>query len=134
VIVGIRVSGVLGSSPFIAFLAAADLGRARAFFEGTLGLAMVEETPFACVFDAGGTMLRVTRVDEVVAAPYTVAGWEVADLAAAVAELAARKVPVCRYEGLDQDADGIWRAPSGTRVVWFADPDGNVLSLAQPPA
>ena len=68
-----------------------------------------------------------------VAAPYTVAGWEVADLAAAVAELAARDVPVRRYEGLEQDADGIWPAPSGTLVAWFADPDGNVLSLSQPP-
>jgi catechol 2,3-dioxygenase-like lactoylglutathione lyase family enzyme len=125
---------VLGSTPLVAFLAAADLARARAFYEGTLGLAVVEETPFACVFDAGGTSLRITRVEEVLAAPHTVAGWEVADLAAALRELAARDVAVRRYEGLDQDDDGIWRAPSGTRVAWFADPDGNVLSLSQPPA
>lgn len=25
----------------------------------------------------------------------------------------------------------IWRAPSGARVAWFKDPDGNTLSLTQ---
>jgi hypothetical protein len=27
--------------------------------------------------------------------------------------------------------DGIWTAPSGDRVAWFADPDGNTLPLTQ---
>jgi catechol 2,3-dioxygenase-like lactoylglutathione lyase family enzyme len=125
---------MLAAASFVAFLATTDLARARAFFEGTLGLALVEETTFACLFEAGGTPLRVTRVEVVVAAPYTVAGWEVPDLTAAVADLAARGVAVRRYDGLEQDEDGIWLAPSGTRVAWFADPDGNVLSLSQPPA
>jgi len=125
---------VLARASFVAFLPAADLSRARAFYERTLGLALLEETPYACVFDAGGTPLRITRVDEVIAAPYTVAGWEVADVTAAVADLAAHHVSVRRYDGLEQDDDGIWEAPSGTRVAWFADPDGNVLSLSQPPA
>ena len=39
-----------------------------------------------------------------------------------------------RYEGMMQDEDGVWIAPGGSRVAWFADPDGNVLSLQQPPA
>ncbi len=38
-----------------------------------------------------------------------------------------------RYDGMDQDDDGIWAAPGGARVAWFADPDGHVLSLIQEP-
>ena len=38
-----------------------------------------------------------------------------------------------RYDGLEQDRRGIWTAPSGTRVAWFRDPDGNVLSLSRAP-
>jgi len=26
---------------------------------------------------------------------------------------------------------GIWTAPGGTRIAWFKDPDGNVLSVSQ---
>jgi hypothetical protein len=40
-------------------------------------------------------------------------------------------VPFTRYDGMSQDEDGIWTAPSGDRVAWFADPDGNNLSLTQ---
>ena len=36
-----------------------------------------------------------------------------------------------RYGFLEQDEHGVWLAPSGTKVAWFKDPDGNLLSLAQ---
>jgi hypothetical protein len=45
--------------------------------------------------------------------------------------LSARGVTFERYEGMDQDERAIWRAPSGARVAWFKDPDGNVLSVTQ---
>jgi hypothetical protein len=48
-----------------------------------------------------------------------------------VRELAGRGVEFVRYPALEQDALGIWRAPSGARVAWFGDPDGNTLSLTQ---
>jgi hypothetical protein len=41
-------------------------------------------------------------------------------------------VTFLRYDGLDQDRIGIWTAPGGTRIAWFKDPDGNVLSLSEP--
>jgi catechol 2,3-dioxygenase-like lactoylglutathione lyase family enzyme len=122
---------MLESSEVIAFAAAADLDRARAFYERTLGLTVTERSDFACVLDAHGTMLRVTAVPKVSAAGYTVLGWRVADITATVRELAARGVGFRRYDGMNQDGDGIWTTPSGDRVAWFADPDGNVLSLTQ---
>jgi catechol 2,3-dioxygenase-like lactoylglutathione lyase family enzyme len=122
---------MLDRCDLIAFCATTDIDRARRFFGDTLGLRRVEEAPFADVYDAHGTTLRVTRVDAVVPAPYTVLGWEVADVAAAVRELAERGVAVEHHEGLDQDDLGVWTAPSGHRVAWFRDPDGNVLSVSQ---
>jgi catechol 2,3-dioxygenase-like lactoylglutathione lyase family enzyme len=115
----------------IAFAAATDLDRARGFYERTLGPTVTERNDFACVLDAHGTMLRVTAVPRVSAAGYTVLGWRVADITATVRELAARGVEFRRYDGMDQDGDGIWTTPGGDQVAWFADPDGNVLSLTQ---
>jgi hypothetical protein len=46
-----------------------------------------------------------------------------------VRALTDRGVVFSRYDGMDQDELGIWSTPSGDRVAWFADPDGNTLSL-----
>jgi catechol 2,3-dioxygenase-like lactoylglutathione lyase family enzyme len=124
-------SAMLESSDLIAFAAAADLARAREFYERTLGLTVVEQNDFACVMDAHGTMLRITAVPVVSTPGYTVLGWRVADIAAVVAGLAGRGVVFLRYDSMDQDEDGIWTTPGGDKVAWFADPDGNVLSLTQ---
>jgi catechol 2,3-dioxygenase-like lactoylglutathione lyase family enzyme len=122
---------MLESSHIVAFAAATDLQRARAFYEHVLGLPVAEHNDFACVLDANGTMLRITAVREVRPAGYTVLGWRVTDMAAAVRGLTARGVVFLRYEGMDQDGDGVWTTPGGDKVAWFADPDGNVLSLTQ---
>jgi catechol 2,3-dioxygenase-like lactoylglutathione lyase family enzyme len=124
-------AAILESSDVVAFVAATDLSRARVFYEQTLGLPVTGQNDFACVFDANGTMLRVTAVPEVALPGYTVLGWRVADIAAAVRDLAARGVVFKRYAGMDQDEDGVWTTPGGEKVAWFADPDGNTLSLTQ---
>jgi catechol 2,3-dioxygenase-like lactoylglutathione lyase family enzyme len=122
---------MLESSDVVAFAAAADLPRARAFYERKLGLPVVEQNDFACVFDANGTMLRVTAVPAVSRAGYTVLGWRVADIDATVRGLAANGVVFNRYDGMNQDENGIWTTPGGEHVAWFADPDGNTLSITQ---
>jgi hypothetical protein len=85
------------------------------------------------VFDANGTMLRVTAVPELKPAGYTVAGWLVDDIGAAVRSLRDAGVDFRRFEGMDQDDLGVWTTPGGDKVAWFNDPDGNVLSLTQNP-
>jgi catechol 2,3-dioxygenase-like lactoylglutathione lyase family enzyme len=122
---------MLQAGDVIAFAASANLGRARAFYEQVLGLPVTEQNDFACVFDANGTMLRVTAVAEVARPGYTVLGWRVADIAATAHGLAGRGVVFLRYDGMDQDDNGVWTTPGGDKVAWFADPDGNVLSLTQ---
>jgi len=122
---------MLESSDLVAFVAATDLRRARALYEQTLGLPVLEHNDFACVLDAHGTTLRVTAVPEVARGGYTVLGWRVTDIVAAVRDLCARGVTFLRHEGMSQDEHGIWTAPGGAKVAWFADPDGNTLSLTQ---
>ena len=122
---------MLQSSDVIAFAAATDLDRSRVFYERTLGLTVTDQNDFACVLDAHGTMLRVTAVPRVSAPGYTVLGWRVTDITGTVRDLATRGVEFRRYDGMNQDGDGIWTTPAGDRVAWFADPDGNILSLTQ---
>ncbi len=76
-------------------------------------------------------MLRVSIVKEVVAAEYTVLGWQVPDIVAAAKRLQTAGVRLQRYSGTGQDKQGIWTSPSGARVAWFKDPDGNTLSITQ---
>ena len=40
-------------------------------------------------------------------------------------------VEFVRYRSMELDELGIWTAPGGSRVAWFQDPDGNLLSLTQ---
>jgi catechol 2,3-dioxygenase-like lactoylglutathione lyase family enzyme len=120
----------LGTTRLVAFIATTEATRARAFYEGTLGLTVSDED-YALVADVNGTMLRIQKVERMTPAPYTALGWEVVDIAATVADLAARGVVFERYGFLEQDAAGIWTAPSGAMVAWFKDPDGNVLSLTE---
>ena len=124
---------MLSQSHLVCFIATADAERARAFYHGTLGLALIEDGGYALVFDANGTQLRVQRVAAVAPHPYTALGWEVDDVTASVRALAARGVAMARFPGLPLDADGIWDTPDGSRVAWFHDPDGNTLSISQPP-
>jgi catechol 2,3-dioxygenase-like lactoylglutathione lyase family enzyme len=123
---------LLASSKIAAFSATADPERAKAFYRDQLGLTLVSDEPFALVFDANGTMLRVQKVKEVSEAKYTTLGWNVSDIAATVEELEKAGAKFERYGFPGQDEKGIWTPPGSTaKIAWFKDLDGNILSLAQ---
>jgi catechol 2,3-dioxygenase-like lactoylglutathione lyase family enzyme len=115
----------------MAFVGTRDAARARDFYRDTLHLKLLYEDGFAVVFDNHGITLRVAIVPELTPAKYTVLGWEVPDIEQAVTELESAGVELNRYGFLPQDSRGIWDAPGGTRIAWFNDPDGNVLSVSQ---
>ncbi|MCU1354335.1 MAG: glyoxalase/bleomycin resistance protein/dioxygenase [Acidimicrobiales bacterium] len=120
---------MLRDAELIAFVAVADLDRARTFYTGVLGLTVVDANPVTLVLDANGTMLRLTAVPDLKPRPFTVAGWRVTDIDAAVDDLAAAGVTTLRFDAMDQDERGIWTTPGGDRVAWFHDPDRNTLSV-----
>jgi catechol 2,3-dioxygenase-like lactoylglutathione lyase family enzyme len=113
------------------FVATTDPAAAKAFYGDLLGLTLLEDSPFALVFDANGTHLRVTRVESAVVPAYTVLGWEVDDIAAEVTALAARGLTFLDVDGLEQDELGIWTTPDGSKIAWCQDPEGHTVSLAQ---
>ena len=122
---------VLADSTLVAFIPVTDVAAACAFYELTLGLAVIEESPFALVVDANGVRIRVTPVPDFRPQPFTIAGWEVDDIEESVNGLLARGVEFLQFEGMDQSPDGVWASPSGDLVAWFVDPDRNTLSLTQ---
>jgi catechol 2,3-dioxygenase-like lactoylglutathione lyase family enzyme len=115
----------------IALVATTDPARARTFYEEDA------RTPVL-----GGRGLRAhVRLRRRAAAdrprggvqpqPFTVLSWRVDDIETTVETLSGRGVTFERYPRLEQDLLGVWTSPSGARVAWFKDPDGNTLSLTQ---
>ena len=122
---------MLNKSKIVAFIATKQPERAKDFYEKTLGLRLVYDDDFAIVFDANGIMLRVQKVQEHTPPNHTVLGWDVDDIHAEIKELMGRGVKCERYEWFEQDELDVWTTPSGAKVAWFKDPDGNTLSLTQ---
>jgi catechol 2,3-dioxygenase-like lactoylglutathione lyase family enzyme len=122
---------MLGSNKIVAFVYTADSKRARSFYEGTLGLKYVSEDQFALVMEGHITMLRIGKSPDLKPAPFTVVGWETSEIEKLVAKLQERGVAFEKYPWMPPSALPIWTAPSGDKVAWFKDPDGNVLSLSQ---
>jgi catechol 2,3-dioxygenase-like lactoylglutathione lyase family enzyme len=123
---------MLDTTNIIAFIPTLDFDKARAFYEGVLGLRFEKNDGFAMVLDANGIMIRVARVpSDFKPAPFTILGWEVPDIESVVPALEARGVHFERFGFFEQDALGIWTAPTGDKVAWFKDPDGNTLSVSQ---
>ena len=129
--IGPSPSFPLRAAELVAFAATTDSARARAFYEGKLGLTFVAEDPYMLVLESNGTRLRLQKGPEITPVPRTVLGWRVTDIDATVEGLAAAGVTVERYEWFQQSATGIAEFPDGSRVAWFKDPDGNILSVAQ---
>lgn len=122
---------MLETSQAVAFLPSEDLDRSERFFRDVLGLPLVSRSPYASVYAIGAAALRVAKVDGLRPQPFTVFGWLVRDLRTVIEELRERGTLVLRYPELDQDDQGVWTSPNGDLVVWFHDPDSNVLSLTQ---
>lgn len=117
----------------ILFAATTNGEASNAFYGDLLGLKLIEDMPYALVYDIGGITLRVQKVEKVVATPYTSLGFEVEDLPQTVTRLSARGVRFEMYPFLEQDKTGIWSTPDGAQVAWCKDPDGTTVSFSQHP-
>ncbi len=122
---------MLGTANIIAFVPITDSQKSRAFYEGILGLRFVKDDGFALVLDANGIMVRAAKMKDFTPAQFTVLGWEVPDIENVVRELGKKGIHFEIFGFFKQDELGIWTAPSGDKVAWFKDPDGNTLSVSQ---
>ena len=117
----------------VAFLNVGDRDRALAFYQNVLGLKLRSSDGFGDFLEfGGGALVRMTALPGYAAGAHPVLGWNVADISAAVTALTGKGVTMIIYEGMGQDGQGIWTSPDGAaKVAFFADPDGNVLSVAK---
>src|SRR5271156_7225434 len=107
----------LGIYDLIAFVSIVDVPRAKDFYQNSLGLRLVmEEPPFALVFEANGIMLRLGMAKELPPAHGPVLGWQVPEITSTVKELGEAGVSFERFAGMDQDEFGVWSSPTGAKV------------------
>jgi len=124
---------MLSECEMMAFTQTTQPEKAKVFYGDVLGLKFLADSPLALDFLAGTTTLKIQKVRSFTPVPFTSLGWKVPDVGATVQRLLAKGIACERYKGMNQDEHGIWLAPSGAKVCWFKDPDGNVLSLTEFP-
>ncbi|HET6176719.1 MAG TPA: VOC family protein [Candidatus Sulfotelmatobacter sp.] len=122
---------MLDAINIVAFVPTKDSDKARAFYEGVLGLRFVKDDGFAMVLDANGIMIRVAKMKDFTPAQFTILGWQVTNIEKLVAGLRDKGVHFEIFGFFKQDELGIWTAPTGDKVAWFKDPDGNILSVSE---
>jgi catechol 2,3-dioxygenase-like lactoylglutathione lyase family enzyme len=126
---------MLGDARICADVATRDLRRARAFYEGALGLKplMVDQERGVYYRAGAGTMLNLYERGLEPAAR-TAATFLVDDITSAMAGLRGAGVGFEDYDEPDlKTQDGVFSDGTGFKACWFKDPDGNILSLEQLP-
>lgn len=122
---------MLSDKKLKAFVPTVKPAAAKIFYQDVLGLTLLSEDNFALEFEAYGSSLRIIIVPELKPHLFTIAGWDVDDISAVAFALSSRGVIFEKYTQLEQDALGIWTSPNGSKVAWFKDPDGNILSISE---
>ena len=122
----------LGTTQANVFVLTRDRTLSKPFYGQVLGLTLTADGDYSSVFDLNGQQLHLTTAKDHVASPHPVLGWAVSDIVATAQDLVTKGVRFTIYDGYGQDALGIYAAPDGgSKMAWFADPDGNMLSLSQ---
>lgn len=124
---------MLKESKITAFVPTTQPEKAKQFYQEILGLELVSEDGYAMEFKGNGACLRVTKVQELVPQPFTVLGFRINGIESQIRTLIENGIRFEQYQHFEQSILGIWNSPSGARVAWFKDPDGNLLSLTQYP-
>ena len=122
---------MLADKELKAFIPTVNPDKAKVFYKDILGLKLLSEDNFALEFEANGTFLRVIIVQDLVPHAFTALGWNVPDIFGMIRSLNQEGVFCEKYSFLNQDESGVWVAPGGSKIAWFKDPDGNVLSLTE---
>jgi hypothetical protein len=121
---------MLSNNRIKAFISTTQPALAREFYTKKIGLKLISEDSYGIELDANGAHLRISFVKELRPQPFTVLGWDTEDIVSTIKLLNEKGISCEIYSFIEQDKSGIWTAPGGTRVAWFKDPDGNLLSLS----
>lgn len=124
---------MLSKSKLQSIIWTSHLSGAEVFYRDVLGLDLKDKSDNTLVFDVGGSDLRVSLVPSTNPTEHTVLGFSVPDVDSTVAQLTAQGVEFERFDGFPHEKNGTLTTPDGSRVAWFRDPDGNLLSIVQFP-
>jgi len=126
-----KLLNMLADKKLKAFVPTIKPEEAKSFYKDVLGLKLLSQDDYALEFEANGTLLRVTIVQELKPQAFTVLGWNVDDIVSIIKSLNDKNIFCEKYDFFEQNDLGIWTSPNGSKVAWFKDPDGNVLSLTE---
>ncbi len=116
-----------------AMLAAADLGRAKAWYADKLSLAPIAESEgVVLTYASGNSKFNVYHTEFAGTAKNTVAVWRFKGVRDEVARLRARGVEFEDYDfGEEKTVGGILSDAEGNVNAWFKDSEGNILALVE---
>jgi len=118
---------MLASGKMVGFVPTKDYDKARAFYEGKLGCEFISLDQYALAMSVGGHKIRIAKAPNFTPLQGTILGWEVENIEAIVTWLRDRGVVLEKYPFVQDRELGIWTTPTGDKVAWFKDPDGNIL-------
>jgi predicted enzyme related to lactoylglutathione lyase len=122
---------MLANETLKSFVPTVKPAEAKVFYQDVLGLKLLSEDKYALEFEANGQLLRVITVPELKPHAFTALGWNVKNIEATIHALNNKGVFCEKYDFIPQDDLGVWTSPSGAKVAWFKDADGNILSLTE---
>lgn len=122
---------MLTTARMVGFVPTSDYEKARTFYEGKLGFQFLSLDQYALVMKVGGHMVRISKIPDFTPRQGTILGWEVENIESAATWLKDRGVTLEKYPFVQDRELGIWTTPTGEKVAWFKDPDGNILSVSQ---
>ena len=123
---------MLQKSPMHAYIPAADIARARKFYEEKLGFKPKEEVAGGVIYEFGeGTLSFMYPTPNAGTSKASQAFWRVDDVEREVAELKARGVKFEEYDfpGL-KTVNGVATGETG-KAAWFKDSEGNIMAVIQ---
>ena len=123
---------MLQQSPMYAYIPAADLDRARRFYEGKLGFVPKEETNGGVVYEFGrGTACFLYPTPNAGTSKASQAFWDVQDVDKEIVELKARGVAFEDYDMPGERSAAGAVTADGAKAAWFKDSEGNIMALIQ---
>ena len=123
---------MLKNAPIVPYIPAADVGRARKFYEEKIGLKLKEEYAGGMLYECGnGSWVFLYPSHGAGTSKASTAFWVVDDVAAEVAELKARGVAFEEYDVPGMKMENSIVSGGGAKTAWFKDTEGNILAVSQ---
>ena len=121
---------LLGTKDATATIAVKNLGAAKSFYEGTLGLTPVKSREGVLNYRSGNTTLFIYESKFAGSNKATSATWVVGDdITGIVSALKSKGVKFEHYDMPGTKLEGDLHVSPGMKVAWLKDPDGNILCI-----